>query len=155
MTAIYVDADACPVREEVYRVATRLGLEVFVISNGSRPIRPPGLANVHMIVVGDAMDAADDWIADHIGAADICVTTDLPLAARCLKQGARVVPPNGRTLTDANIGNALAGREIGRHLREMGVATRGPAALTKQDRSRFLSALDTAVQAALRGTAAV
>ena len=155
MTAIYVDADACPVREEVYRVATRLGLEVFVVSNGSRPIRPPGLVNVHMVVVGDAMDAADDWIVEHIGAADICVTTDLPLAARCLKQGARVVPPNGRTLTEANIGNALAGREIGRHLREMGVATRGPAALTKQDRSRFLSALDTAVQAALRGAAAV
>ena len=155
MTAIYVDADACPVREEVYRVATRLGLEVLVVSNGSRPMRPPGLANVHMVVVGDAMDAADDWIAERIGPADVCVTSDLPLASRCLRQGARVVPPNGRTLTDANIGNALAGREIGRHLREMGVATRGPTALTKQDRSRFLSALDTAVQAALRGAAAV
>jgi hypothetical protein len=150
MTAIYVDADACPVREEVYRVATRLGLEVFIVSNGSRPIRPTGLPNVHMIVVGAAMDAADDWIAGHIGGGDVCVTTDLPLAARCLKNGARVVPPTGRPLTEANIGNALAGREVGRHLREMGVATRGPAALTKQDRSRFLSALDTAVQAALR-----
>jgi len=153
MTAIYVDADACPVREEAYRVATRLRLEVFVVSNGSRPIRPPGLGNVHMVMVGAAMEAADDWIAEHIGPGDVCVTADLPLAARCLKQGARVVPPNGRPLTEANIGNALAGREVGRHLREMGLPTRGPAAMTKQDRSRFLSALDTAVQAALRGGA--
>ena len=150
MTAIYVDADACPVREEVYRVATRLGLGVSVVSNGSRPIRPPGLANVRMVVVGAGMDAADDWIAEHIGPGDVCVTTDLPLAGRCLTKGARVVPPNGRPLTEANIGNALAGREVGRHLREMGVMTRGPAPLTKQDRSRFLSALDTALQAALR-----
>src|SRR4051794_26501920 len=153
MIAIYIDADACPVREEVYRVATRLRLEVFVVSNGSRPIRPPGLDNVHMVMVGAAMDAADDWIAEHIGPSDVCITTDLPLAARCLKQGARVVPPNGRVLTEANIGNALAGREVGRHLREMGLPTRGPAAMTKQDRSRFLSALDTAVQAALREAA--
>ena len=152
MTAIYVDADACPVREEVYRVATRLGLDVFVVSNGSRPIRPPGLPQVRMVVVGAEMDAADDWIAERIGPGDVCVTADLPLASRCLKKGARVVPPNGRPLTEANIGNALAGREIGRHLRELGVATRGPAALTKQDRSRFLSALDTAARAALRGT---
>ena len=153
MTAIYVDADACPVREEVYRVATRLGLQVFVVSNGSRPIRPPGLPNVRMVIVGAAMDAADDWIAERIGAADVCVTSDLPLAARCLKKGARAVPPNGRPLSEANIGNALARREIGRHLREMGLPTRGPTALSKQDRSRFLSALDTAVQAALREAA--
>jgi uncharacterized protein YaiI (UPF0178 family) len=150
MIAIYVDADACPVREEVYRVATRLGLEVFVVSNGSRPIRPPGLANVHMVMVGAGMDAADDWIAERIGAGDVCITSDLPLASRCLKEGARVVPPSGRPLTEANIGNALAGREVGRHLREMGLPTRGPAPLSKQDRSRFLSALDTAVQAGLR-----
>jgi len=150
MTAIYVDADACPVREEVYRVAVRLAVEVFVVSNGSRPIRPPGLANVQMILVGAEMDAADDWIAEQIGPSDVCVTADLPLAARCLKRGARVVPPNGRVLTEANIGSALAGREIGRHLREIGLVTRGPAPLTRQDRSRFLSALDTALQAALR-----
>ena len=150
MTAIYVDADACPVREEVYRVAIRLAVEVFVVSNGSRPIRPPGLANVQMILVGPEMDAADDWIAEQIGPSDVCVTADLPLAARCLKRGTRVVPPNGRVLTEANIGSALAGREIGRHLREIGVATRGPAPLNRQDRSRFLSALDTALQAALR-----
>ena len=150
MTEIYIDGDACPVREEVYRVATRLRLPVFVVSNGSRPLRPPGLPNVRMILVGDAADAADDWIAERITRHDVCVTSDLPLAARCLKQGARVVPPSGKPLTPANIGNALAGREVSRHLRELGVATRGPAPLSRQDRSRFLSALDTAVQAALR-----
>ena len=150
MTAIYVDADACPVREEVYRVAGRFGLTVYVVSNGSRPIRPPGLSFVEMVTVGNAMDAADDWIAERIGAADVCVTADIPLASRCLKQGARVVPPNGRPFTPANIGTALAGREIARHLRELGKAGRGPPPFARADRSRFLSALDTAVQQALR-----
>ncbi len=140
-------------REEVYRVATRLGLMVFVVSNGSRPLRPPGLANVQMILVGDGSDAADDWIAEHIGAHDVCVTSDVPLASRCLAKEARVVAPNGRTWTPTNIGGALAGREMARHLRELGVKTRGPSALTKADRSRFLSALDTAAQQALRETA--
>ena len=140
-------------REEVYRVATRLGLGVFVVSNGSRPIRPPGLPNVRMILVGDASDAADDWIAERIGAGDVCVTSDVPLAARCLAKGAGALAPNGHGWTDANIGGALAGREISRHLRELGMKTRGPAALTRADRSRFLSALDTAVQKALRETA--
>jgi uncharacterized protein YaiI (UPF0178 family) len=150
VTEIYVDGDACPVREEVYRVATRLGLEVFVVSNGSRPLRPPRLPNVRMILVGEGSDAADDWIAGHIGAHDVCVTSDVPLAARCLAKGARPIAPNGRVWTPANIGGALAGRELSRHLRKLGLATRGPAPLTKTDRSRFLSALDTAVQQALR-----
>jgi uncharacterized protein YaiI (UPF0178 family) len=150
MTDIYVDADACPVREEVYRVATRLRLTVFVVSNGSRPLRPPGLPNVQMILVGDQADAADDWIVERIAASDVCITTDIPLAARCLAKGARVVPPSGRPFTEANIGNALAGRELARHLRELGVGGGGPAPLTRNDRSRFLSALDAAVQAALR-----
>ena len=150
MTQIYVDADACPVREEVYRVAGRLGVGVYIVSNGSRPIRPPGLPFVEMVMVGDASDAADDWIAERITSADVCVTADIPLASRCLAKGARVVPPNGRVFTPANIGNALAGRELARHLRELGVGGGGPAPLTRQDRSRFLSALDTAVQAALR-----
>jgi len=148
---LFVDADACPVREEVYRVAGRLGVHVFIVSNGSRPIRPPGLPFVEMIMVGGAMDAADDWIADRITAADICVTSDIPLASRCLAKGARVVPPNGRPFTEANISSALAGREIARHLRELGEGGRGPPPFTKGDRSRFLSALDTAVRAALRG----
>jgi uncharacterized protein YaiI (UPF0178 family) len=139
------------VREEVYRVAGRLSVGVTVVSNGSRPIRPPGLSYVNMVIVGDAMDAADDWIAERIAAADVCVTADIPLAARCLAKGARIVPPNGRPFTEANIGSALAGREIARHLRELGETGRGPPPFTKADRSRFLSALDTAVQAALRG----
>jgi hypothetical protein len=150
LTDIYVDGDACPVREEIYRVAARLKIKVFVVSNGSRPIRPAGTSNVSMVLVGDNSDASDDWIAERIGAMDVCVTSDIPLASRCLKKGARVVSPTGKQWTEANIGNALAGREIARHLRELGATTRGPAPLTKKDRSRFLSALDTALQAALR-----
>jgi uncharacterized protein YaiI (UPF0178 family) len=151
MTEIYVDADACPVREEVYRVAGRLRVGVLVVSNGSRPIRPPGLPFVQMVMVGGAMDAADDWIAERVTSADICVTADIPLASRCLEKGARVVPPTGRPFTEANIASALAGREIARHLRELGAGGKGPPPFTKADRSRFLSALDNAVQAALRG----
>lgn len=150
MTEIYVDGDACPVREEVFRVADRLGLGVFVVSNGSRPIRPSGRPNVRMVVVAATPDAADDWIVEHVTAADVCVTADIPLASRCLAKGARALAPNGRVWTADNIGNALAGREVSRHLRELGVAAGGPAPLTKQDRSRFLSALDTVVQAARR-----
>lgn len=153
MTDIYVDGDACPVREEIYRVAARLRLKVFVVANGSRAIRPPRTPNVSMIRVGDGAEAADDWIAEHITAVDVCVTSDIPLASRSLKKGARVVTPTGKQWTQANIGNALAGREIARHLRELGTYTRGPAPLTKADRSRFLSALDTALQAALREAA--
>jgi len=153
LTDIYVDGDACPVREEIYRVAARLRLNVLVVSNGSRLIRPPGTPNVSMILVGDSADDADDWITEHISAVDVCVTFDIPLASRCLKKGARVVTPIGKHWTPANIGNALAGREIARHLRELGTNTRGPAPLTKRDRSRFLSALDTALQAALRQAA--
>jgi hypothetical protein len=153
LTEIYVDGDACPVREEVYRVAARLQLNVFVVSNGSRPIRPPGTTNVRMVLVGDSADAADDWIVEHIAAADVCVTSDIPLAARCLDKGARVVSPTGKQWTQANIGNALVGREIARHLRELGTNTRGPAPLTKRDRSLFLSAFETALRAALREAA--
>jgi uncharacterized protein YaiI (UPF0178 family) len=150
LTAIYIDGDACPVREEVYRVSTRLEIAVLVVSNGSRPLRPPGLPNVRMILVGGGLDAADDWIAEHIGAADLCITSDVPLASRCLANGARVLAPNGREWTEANIAGALAGRELARHLRELGMQTRGPAPLTKTDRSRFLSTLDTALRKALR-----
>jgi uncharacterized protein len=151
MTTVYIDADACPVREETFRVATRLNLAVFVVSNGSRPIRPPGLPNVTMIIVDANQDAADDWIAERITAADVCVTSDIPLAARCLAKSARAVAHNGRHWTQDNIGNALAGREVARHMREVGTTTGGPAALSRADRSRFLSALDAAVQMARRG----
>ena len=150
MTEIYIDGDACPVREEVYRVATRLNLVVHVVSNGSRPIRPPGLPNVRMVVVGAGADVADDWIAERIGATDVCVTSDIPLASRCLARGARAVAPYGRVWTGDNIGTALAGREVANHMREVGLQTGGPPPLTKADRSKFLSVLDTAVQAALR-----
>jgi uncharacterized protein YaiI (UPF0178 family) len=150
LTDIYVDGDACPVREEIYRVAARLRINVFVVSNDSRPIRPPGTSNVSMVLVGDTADAADDWIAEHISAVDVCVTSDIPLASRCLKKRARVVSPTGKQWTQENIGNALAGREIARHLRELGTNTRGPPRLNKRDRSLFLSALDTALLAALR-----
>jgi uncharacterized protein YaiI (UPF0178 family) len=150
LTDIYVDGDACPVREELYRVAARFKVEVFVVSNGSRPIRPPGMSNVSMVLVGDTAEAADDWIAERVGGMDVCVTSDIPLASRCLKKGARVISPTGKQWTDANIGNALAGRDIARHLRELGQNAGGTASLTKRDRSRFLSVLDTALQAALR-----
>jgi uncharacterized protein len=153
VTAIYVDADACPVRDEVYRVAGRLGLQVFVVSNGSRPILPSRDPNVSMIVVGEGADKADDWIAERIGASDVCVTADIPLASRCLAKSARAVSPSGHHWTADNIGNALAGREVARHMREIGMNTGGPSALTRADRSRFLSALDAAVQAAVRSGA--
>ncbi len=153
MTTIHVDGDACPVREEVFRVATRLGLPVVVVSNGSRPARPPGLPNVETVIVPEGADAADDWIAERIGRGDVCVTADIPLAARCLARGARAVSPKGRVWSTDNIGGALAGREVARSLREMGVATGGPAPLTQADRSRFLVALDATIQAARRDAA--
>jgi uncharacterized protein len=153
MTEIYIDADACPVREEVFRVAARLGLVVHVVSNGSRPIRPPGLANVHMVTVAEGADKADDWIAERITAQDVCVTADIPLAARCLAQHAQALSHTGKRWTQDNIGSALAGREINRHLREIGAMSGGPAPLSRQDRSRFLSALDAAVHAAMKGGA--
>ena len=101
-------------------MAARLRLNVFVVSNGSRPIRPPDTPNVRIVLVNDSADAADDWIAERISAVDVCVTSDIPLASRCLKKGARVVSSAGHQRTEANIGNALAGREIARHLRELG-----------------------------------
>ena|SRR5690242_8249238 len=150
MTAIYVDADACPVRDEVYRVAERLSLNVFVVSNGSRPILPSRDPNVRMVTVDEGADKADDWIAKRIATVDVCVTADIPLAARCLAKGARAVAPNGKAWTTDNIGSALAGREVSRHMREMGLMTGGPAPFTRADRSRFLNALNAAVEAALR-----
>ena len=150
-TAIYVDGDACPVREEVYKVSDRLGLPVFVVSNGSRPIRPTGRPLVALITVEAGADVADDWIAERITPSDVCVTSDIPLASRCLAKAARTLAPNGKVWTPDNIGNALAGRSVAQHMREIGMPTGGPAPLTKQDRSRFLSALDSAIQAAKRG----
>ncbi len=148
---MFIDADACPVREEAFRVAIRLNLDVLVVSNGSRPIRPPGLPNVRMILVPEVPDAADDWIAERIQSSDICITADIPLASRCLAKAAKALSPTGHIWTAANIGSALAGREVARHLRELGAPGGGHAPMTKADKSRFLSALDTLAQAALRG----
>ena len=143
---------AMPARSATKSIASRtgLGLPVFVVANGSRPIRPTGRPNVTMITVEAGADIADDWIAERVTKADVCITSDIPLASRCLAKGGRALSPNGKIWTPDNIGNALAGREVGRYLREMGVNTGGPAPLTKQDRSRFLSALDTAARAAQR-----
>jgi uncharacterized protein YaiI (UPF0178 family) len=136
----------------VYRVAARLAVQVYVVSNFSRPLRPPDLPNVRLIMVGDQSDAADDWIDGQIRRGDVCITADIPLASRCLKHAACAVAPNGHEWTTANIGSALAGRELSRHLRELGVATRGPTTMTRQDRSRFLSTLDTVLRRAMRET---
>jgi len=150
MTVLFIDGDACPVREEAYRVAERRNLQVFVVANGSRPLRPTGRPNVEMITVPEGPDVADDWIADRVGPGDVCITSDIPLASRCLARGGRALSPKGRVWTEDNIGSALAGRAVAEHLRSFGVDTRGPAALTKEDRSRFLAALDAAVAAATR-----
>ncbi len=149
MTDIYLDADACPVRDEVYRVVERTRVGLFIVHNGSRPIRPPSLPNVQLVIVESGLDAADNWIADHIKAADICITADIPLASRCLKRHARVLAHNGHVWTNDNIGTALAGRALSQHLREMGQGG-GPAPMTMNDRSRFLNALDAAITAARR-----
>ena len=150
MTRLYVDADACPVKEEVYRVARRCGLAVSVVSNAF--IRVPPEPMIEAVVVDAGPDVADDWIAERAGAGDIVVTADIPLAARCLAAGAAAIAPNGRPFTSDSIGSAMAGRAIGEHLRSMGEITGGPKPFGPADRSRFLSALDAAVQRARRAT---
>jgi uncharacterized protein YaiI (UPF0178 family) len=154
MTTLFIDGDACPVREEAFRVATRLGLPVKVVSNGSRPVPPPGLPNVEMVLVPEGADAADDWIAERATRGSVCITADIPLAARCLAKGARALSFKGRPWTTDNIGGAVAGRAVSQGLRDMGQMTGGPAPLTKADRSRFLAALDTEVAGAMRDAAA-
>lgn len=150
MTEIYVDGDACPVRDEVYRVAERLSVVVHVVSNGSRPIRPAAYQGVKLVFVDQGADVADDWIADRIGPKDLCVTADIPLASRCLAKGAKALSPKGNAWTPANIGSALAGRELSRHLREIGAITGGQAPMGKADKSRFIGALDETLRALLR-----
>lgn len=150
MTELYIDADACPVRDEVLRVAERRDLPVQIVSNGSRPIRPPAWPRAQIVIVPAAPDAADDWIAERIGPADVCVTSDIPLAARCIAKGARALAPDGHVWTADNIGGALAGRDLSRHLRELGLSAGGGRTLTRSDRSAFLSALDTLITAAQR-----
>jgi uncharacterized protein len=148
MTALYIDADACPVKDEIYRVAKRYGLPVFVVSNSW--IRVPRDERVTPIVVDEGEDAADDWIAERAAAGDVVITADIPLADRALKAGAQALHPTGRPFTPDSIGGALASRMIGEHLRSLGEVTRGPKPFTAADRSRFLQALDAAVRRAAR-----
>jgi uncharacterized protein YaiI (UPF0178 family) len=143
MTAIYIDADACPVKDEIYRVAARYRLPVFVVCNSW--IRTPTDPRVTLAVVDEGPDVADDWIAERASAGDIVVTADIPLAQRTLDKGAQALHPNGRLFTTDNIGGALASRAIGEHLRSMGEITGGPRAFAPADRSRFLQSLDAAV----------
>jgi len=145
---VFVDADACPVKEEVYRVAARYGLGVVVATN--RPLRLPAEPGVRLAVVPGSFDAVDDWIAGAAAAGDVVITADIPLAARCLERGARVLGPRGREFSEESIGDALATRALLAHLRETGVAGGGPAAFGKRDRSVFLQALDRILQAAAR-----
>ena len=148
MVEIYVDADACPVKDEVVRVATRHDLKTYMVSDGG--IRPSQSALVELVIVDQGPDAADDWIADHIQITDICITNDIPLAARCLERGALAIKPNGEPFTDNGIGMALANRELMQGLRESGEITGGPRPFRKSDRSAFLNHLETTVQTAKR-----
>jgi uncharacterized protein YaiI (UPF0178 family) len=140
---ILVDADACPVKEEIYRVAFRRGVKVHVVSNSR--LRVPDHPLVARVVVSDAFDAADDWIAEAATPGDVVVTADILLAERCLKAGAAVIAPNGKPFTAAGIGSAVAMRAIMADLRVGGDTVGGPPAFTKADRSRFLQALDEAL----------
>ena len=148
MIEIFVDGDACPVKDEVYGVAARYGLSVSVVANSHMYV--PRDLGVEMIVVDGTPDAADDWIAEHVRRSDVVVTADILLAARCLEVGARVLSTNGRAFSEDSIGGALATRELKSQLRESGVSTGGPPALSSRDRSRFLSKLDEMVQAGMR-----
>lgn len=144
MTEIFVDADACPVKDEVMRVAERHDLVVHFVSNAF--MRLPDDPLVRRVIVPDGPDAADDWIAERIGPHDIAVTQDIPLADRCLKQGAEAIGPTGRPFTDDNIGTALAMRDLTAELRETGAIAGHNPGFTQQDRSRFLQALENAVR---------
>jgi uncharacterized protein YaiI (UPF0178 family) len=148
MLDIYIDADACPVRKEVFAVAERHALTVFVVTQGN--IRVPIDPRNRLVLVAEGPDAADDWIAERIGPGDICVTADVPLASRCLKRGASALGSTGRRFTSDNIGSALAARDIAAHIRETGGQSGGPRPLAQQDRSRFLGELDGLINAIRR-----
>lgn len=151
MPDIFVDADACPVKQEIYRVAGRHGLRVILVSNSW--MRTPLDANVELVVVDGGLDVADDWIAERVRENDIVVTADIPLASRCLEKRALALAPSGRLFTEDMIGEALATREILSQLRDVGVATGGPAPFEKKDRSRFLQRLEQVIRTANRPSA--
>ena len=141
---IFVDADACPVKPEVYRVAGRYGLDVILVANSW--MRVPDERWIALEVVENGFDAADNWIVEHVHPQDIVVTSDIPLASRCLKEDACVIGPNGRLFTENNIGEAVATRDLLSELRDAGEITSGPPPLKKRDRSRFLQQLDEMIQ---------
>jgi uncharacterized protein len=143
-TRIYVDADACPVKDEIYRVAVRHGLPVSVVAGNF--IRVPRDPLIERIAAGSGMDAADDWIAERAGKGDIVITSDIPLASRCVKAGAEVIAPNGKPFTEASIGMTLAVRNLMTDLRSSGEITGGPKSFAASDRSAFLSALDQVIR---------
>jgi len=145
---IYIDADACPVKNEVYRVAQRYELDVILVSNNW--MNTPKSSRIILKVVDGKFDAADNWIVDHVQADDIVITADIPLAARCLDKGAHVLGSKGREFTKNNIGDIMATREIMSNLRDIGTMTGGPAPFQKKDRSRFLQSLDQIIQAIKR-----
>ena len=146
MIRIYVDADACPVKDETYRVAKRYDLHVTLVSGTWLRVPPEPWIDLQVVEDTGGLDAADDWIAERIGPTDIVVTEDIILASRCLERGARALSPRGRSFTPDTIGDALANRELMAGLREAGAITGGPAGFTKSDRSNFLQELDRVVQ---------
>lgn len=149
MTALYIDADACPVKAEAERVALRHKLRMFVVSNGG--LRPSQAALVETVIVPDGPDVADMWIADRAGPGDVVITGDIPLAARCIEGGARVVKHNGEVLHAKNIGGVLATRDLMADIRAADPFRQGGGkAFSKADRSRFLDALEREVRAAAR-----
>ena len=150
MLHIFVDADACPVKQEVYRVAKRCRLKVTLVANSW--MRVPHETDIQLEIVSGAQDAADDWIVCHVGLHDIVVTADIPLANRCLKRGARVISPTGKPFTEDNIGQTVAMRDLLAELRGAGEITGGPPPLTQRDRSLFLQQLDDAIQSVRRST---
>ena len=142
--SLYIDADACPVKAEIYRVAERYGLKVYVVSNSY--INVPRDPRIERVVVSDSFDAADDWIAERVGPEDIVITSDIPLADRSLKKGAAAIGSTGIAFTASSIGMAMANRELMSNLRAMGEITGGPKPMSPRDRSRFLSTLDETIQ---------
>ena len=143
MLHIFVDADACPVKQEVYRVAKRYDLRVTLVAGSW--MRVPEEETLSLKVVGEGMNAADDWIVEHVGADDIVITADVPLAARCLEKAAYALGPTGKPFTQDNIGSALATRDLLSALRDLGEVTGGPPPFDKRDRSRFLHQLDETI----------